>query len=147
MSPIPHPHTPGNMWLARCKYVKHLINPLHFEGKMHSIYDNVHVNLWPCLGLGRYAAEHWIYSHPNAKPCDLSSSDFVWNYDDIPAAGFEMKLESAPRFELKKFTTKPEVCPSYLINTRLAEYKALYNVTKPAAWWWGWKFYDVPEDD
>ena len=27
MSPIPHPHTPGNMWAARCSYVSNLIDP------------------------------------------------------------------------------------------------------------------------
>ena len=25
MSPLPHPHTPGNMWLARCDYVAKLV--------------------------------------------------------------------------------------------------------------------------
>ena len=27
MSPIPHPHTSGNMWLARCDYVAKLVDP------------------------------------------------------------------------------------------------------------------------
>ena len=27
MSPLPHPHSPGNMWLARCDYVMKLVDP------------------------------------------------------------------------------------------------------------------------
>jgi hypothetical protein len=30
-SPLPHPHTPGNMWLARCSYISKLIPPNRFE--------------------------------------------------------------------------------------------------------------------
>ena len=29
MSPLPHPHTSGNMWLARCDYIARLIDPMH----------------------------------------------------------------------------------------------------------------------
>ena len=31
MPPLPHPHTPGNMWLARCDYVSKLIDPLAYD--------------------------------------------------------------------------------------------------------------------
>lgn len=27
MSPLPHPHTSGNMWLAKCDYISQLIDP------------------------------------------------------------------------------------------------------------------------
>jgi len=37
MSPIPHPHASGNMWLARCDYVQKLIDPELFEGAMNKV--------------------------------------------------------------------------------------------------------------
>ena len=55
-----------------------------------------------CVGADRYAAEHWVHSHPSVRPCDLSTSDYTWNYAGIPTGDFEKKLESAPRFELFK---------------------------------------------
>ena len=72
-SPLPHPHTPGNMWLARCDYIRNLIDPLQFEETMNSIYSP-RTNTtqckrrqpW-CVGLERYSAEHWVHSHPSVK--------------------------------------------------------------------------------
>ena len=72
-SPLPHPHTSGNMWLARCDYIRNLINPLQFEETMNSIYSP-RTNTaqckrrqpW-CVGLERYSAEHWVHSHPSVK--------------------------------------------------------------------------------
>ncbi len=40
MSPLPHPHTSGNMWLAKCDYVQKLINPMMFEEKMRQIHGD-----------------------------------------------------------------------------------------------------------
>ena len=34
MSPIPHPHVSGNMWLARCDYIRKLIEPKNFKEAM-----------------------------------------------------------------------------------------------------------------
>ena len=76
-SPLPHPHTPGNMWLARCDYIRKLIDPLQFEETMNSIYsartnttqckrmDDISES--SCVGLGRFSAEHWVHSHPSVK--------------------------------------------------------------------------------
>jgi hypothetical protein len=32
------------------------------------------------IGLGRFAAEHWIASHPHVQPCDLSESNRISDY-------------------------------------------------------------------
>ena len=67
MSPIPHPHTPGNMWAARCSYVSNLIDPKLFQGEMLNYFAEGkrcrvlqcnYSNVW-CVGRGRFAAEHW----------------------------------------------------------------------------------------
>lgn len=111
MSPLPHPHTSGNMWTAQCKYIAQLYEPGHFEEKMegspqpngsHQLFQN----MAPMIGRGRYALEHWVYSHPNVKPCDLDSSPkFTWDYENIPEhlSAENMSLQQAPRFPLKTY--------------------------------------------
>jgi hypothetical protein len=97
MSPVPHPHAPGNMWLARCSYIQKLLPPLQFTDRMNGgrgIDD-------PCIGTGRFAQEHWVLSHPANRPCDLDSkSKYVWLYDGFPRHGFNSSLAMAPRNEL-----------------------------------------------
>ena len=104
MSPLPHAHTSGNMWAARCEYVRKLMHPIQFEAKMAILYPGYVNN--SCIGTGRYSAEHWIHSHPSARPCDLSNDRFTWNYDNIPTDDLEIKLEPAPRFEFMKYVKK-----------------------------------------
>ena len=140
MSPLPHAHTSGNMWAARCEYVRKLMHPIQFEAKMAILYPGYVNN--SCIGTGRYSAEHWIHSHPSARPCDLSNDRFTWSYDNIPTDDLEIKLEPAPRFEFMKYVK--EVCQDFpKLENLLHEYKFLYNETLPAVSWWGWKFYNV----
>jgi len=75
-SPVPHPHTSGNMWLARCDYVEKLIDPLRFEERMQHFTTNCTSNGRPsCDGRDRFSAEHWIHSHPTVKVSFL-----VWSW-------------------------------------------------------------------
>jgi hypothetical protein len=82
MSPLPHPHTPGNMWLARCDYVANLIDPYALQqGKLPVNFQGNN----PCRGFGRSFYEHWVHSHPSVMPCDLYSGEaFTWGYTSIP---------------------------------------------------------------
>ncbi|GFH50447.1 hypothetical protein CTEN210_06923 [Chaetoceros tenuissimus] len=138
MSPFPHPHTSGNMWTAKCSYVRMLMNLNNFSEKMDMIY-NPHRRPW-CNGVGRYTVEHWIYSHPRALPCDGSNSSFVWNYEGVPSVPFKFDLKQAPRFKLQLY--EKNVCQTPTIETRIKEYKLLYN-EEPGKLWWGWKFYNI----
>ncbi|GKY98672.1 hypothetical protein MPSEU_000823500 [Mayamaea pseudoterrestris] len=145
MSPLPHPHTPGNMWLARCQYIRQLIDPLLFQARMDNFAGKVKIAGRParyaCYGLGRFAAEHWVHSHPTCKPCDLSDdSKYGYNYDGIPSANFSKHLSMAPRFNQSVYENKvgckfPPFTGS-LAKDRIAEYEALYNET-PLNDWWG----------
>jgi hypothetical protein len=111
-SPLPHPHIPGNMWVAKCQYVQKLINPLRISERMEEIaaklgYQQLSQSKhdhrrrrWyqlqqeaseqgrdeeSCIGIGRFVAEHWILSHPSNRPCDLySDPSFTWSYDNVP---------------------------------------------------------------
>jgi hypothetical protein len=154
MSPIPHPHTPGNMWLARCDYIQRLMNPRLFEAKMVTVTTIPKKNSTSlaCHGLGRYSAEHWVHSHPSCNPCDLSNdSKFTWAYQNVPRANFEKQLAMAPRFHRNVYkhsrycrvydSKKKYKTPiGFSVQARLQEYKQLYNAS-PDESWWGWEFY------
>lgn len=39
------------------------------------------------IGLGRFAAEHWLCSHPSLVPCDAyPGAEFSWGYDHMPGS-------------------------------------------------------------
>lgn len=152
-SPLPHPHTSGNMWAARCEYIKKLINPMKFQRKMAQLYKNTGDSSW--TGTGRFAAEHWVHSHPSIQACDLSTSGFLWGYNNIPKFRDEFVLEAAPRYDWDVFfqpSVKGQLWMQFahrwaeFKSLRIAEYKSLYNETPPH-YWFGWKFYGENSSD
>ena len=144
-SPYPHPHTSGNMWVAKCDYIRNLPDPTEFAEKMKGL-QKPGMRLM-CVGQGRYTSEHWIHSHPAVKPCDLSTEKkYVWNYEDIPTGDdWEIDLEAAPRYDFETYKG-PGGCADEItdLNYRLNEYKFLYNETVPDDWW-GWKIWSRDE--
>lgn len=71
-APIPHWHTPGNMWTAKCSHVKKLYPTRDFEGRVREIVQQLH-QIDPewredppdwCVGTNRYVDEHWVHTHP-----------------------------------------------------------------------------------
>ncbi len=144
MSPLPHPHTPGNMWAAKCEYIQQLIDPIELSDKMDAIFPHLNMMHASCVGGGRFAAEHWVHSHPSVQPCDLSTNEkYTWGYYGIPLGKFKMDLKPAPRYAMNNYE-KPG-CWGAGKNTfwpRMIEYKALYNET-PSESWWGWDFYNI----
>ena len=78
---------PGNMWTAKCSYIKRLLPPLeggeYDKRKKESVIKFMKYRLWGQLssalwddrvdyfGLGRYSSEHWIGTHPSIQPCDM----------------------------------------------------------------------------
>ena len=139
MSPMPHPHTSGNMWLARCSYVRnHLMEPFLFQEEMGP-------NKGDCGGAERFSAEHWVHSHPSVRPCDLyTQPDFVWNYGKIPSTerlAQNLHLAQAPRFAHDSYLI-PGVCDGAgSLQHRLDEYERIYRTT-PDRSWWGWEFFN-----
>ena len=161
-TPAPHPHTPGNMWMARCDYVKQLIDPMHFEKSMDSFDYGGGEDAAICDGRSAYSAVHWILSHPNNKPCDLYSERAIpslGDIDRIPSVKtftHRMKLAHFPRFDLHSYLNPTETtCMFYgtSIKRRVEEYRGLYNMEPPPDWWgfnflkeeesW-WPYKDVP---
>jgi hypothetical protein len=156
-SPFPHPHTPGNMWLARCDYVSKLHNPLEFHDRMvqmpkiNAIVDDI--STWAMVGIHRYANEHYIHSHPSVQPCDLyTSANYTYGYgvpENADEADFQLAM--APRFPLFKSYNPPWLVwdPNNQERTelftnlahRVEEYQGLYNET-PDETFWGWRMED-----
>jgi hypothetical protein len=144
-SPFPHPHTPGNMWLARCSYVRNLLEPSIFHSDMDAVEarlvfrPDVHGS---CVGKGRFAAEHWVHSHPSVQPCDLyNNSAFFWGYDGLTEYKKEdFQLMTAPRYNVDDW---PTGCEYSDMAHRIKEYRLLYNAT-PDQDWWGWRFWLGP---
>jgi hypothetical protein len=65
-SPLPHPHTSGNMFLARCEYIRELVDPNRIRNKMGFIDRSRDERPW-CKGRERFSLEHWCYTHPSNK--------------------------------------------------------------------------------
>jgi hypothetical protein len=151
VSPFPHPHIPGNMWLAHCSYVNNLFEPFHFQNKMNIVQKKLVLNddTPPyCTGNGRYSAEHWIHSHPSVKPSDLyNNPKFTWGYDGLRNRfhSKDFMWNIAPRYDLNHWSN-PECDSRYTDMThRLKEFRLLYNMT-PGDEWWGWNFWLGPAD-
>jgi hypothetical protein len=143
VSPVPHPHIPGNMWLARCDYIQKLIDPNLFEDRMETVEKRYEPYGPFCIGQDRYAAEHWVLSHPSSQPCDLSTdSNFTWNYFNIPSRDFEKLLAPAPRFDLDVY--HKGLCKDSGASSleRIEEYMHLYNETPSGDWWGTGYFHD-----
>ena len=81
---------PGNMWTAKCSYVRKLIPPNEGEyerRKREAIKQFLMLRLWGVLqatldtnnvehfGMDRYQWEHWIASHPSILPCEVHTTD------------------------------------------------------------------------
>ena len=143
-TPYPHPHTSGNMWAAKCDYIRKLGNPKEFAGKMAGLETPAVMSY--CVGKGRFASEHWVHSHPSVKPCDLSTDEkYLWDYGNIPTGDWEINLQSAPRYSMDTFKFK-RGCSDYgtVMKNRLIEYELLYNETVSEDWW-GWKVWSRDE--
>jgi hypothetical protein len=138
-SPFPHPHTPGNMFLARCEYVAGLIDPADFPSRMKDVPGVHNETVEWRYGSGRFSSEHWIGSAPSLKPCDLyTSGQYAWGYTGLPEkvdVGRDFKLLPAPRFPMVVYKTMRTTGYWATKLHRLEEYLVLYNETPDEAWW------------
>jgi hypothetical protein len=90
---------PGNMFTAKCSYVRQLLSPKVYEYQMTNhvigkillakIRMKLTMSLIPKLdrhpdyiGLDRYSIDYWISSHPHIHPCDLSDINHNYEYWD-----------------------------------------------------------------
>ena len=149
-SPFPHPHHPGNMFVADCNYVQHLMHPGKFVRAMRSFLYDKNMAEKHCFGVDRFAAEHWINSHPHVRPCDVEPSPlYRFGYTDLNTTKNGLytcdDLRIAPRFKSMWDYRVGNEClkggRGRILQERIDEYKHLYgpDASTPPRSWWGWK--------
>jgi hypothetical protein len=155
----------ANMWTAKCSYVQHLLPPRDYEPAMRNMYQTTlqHPILgetkYACLnprtsstgtstpsnenhlGVGRYAYERWIWSHPRVQPAEVVPPG-SWNFSNFPQS-WKPRLQKGP-------TTLPKRVgfagglggKSYSrLEGRLFEWGYLYPHERPSNSSWVWDFY------
>ena len=165
---FPHLHFSGNFFSAKCSYIQKLIAPKQFEQKSNSVaskimlmklHGQILANLLPDrphhFGIGRFANEHWLASHPDVKACDVSefsNIDACKRPGPMPAAQF--KFAMYPRHNVWEKWSYVVDSPEYLgminnLSRRIREYYflmgnlfrwyELYNkVPDKESWVWTW---------
>jgi hypothetical protein len=147
-SPLPHWHTPGNMWIATCGHVRKLLAPKEFTRAVsrvvHEATKTFHwrpPNHLSHNGQDRYANEHWVHTHPQIKPCDLYTGDYLWGYTLNLEVDGSFQRDCAPRFPRKKYgQMHPQSANWTDLAYRLFEMYLLYQQV-PSENSWVWDFY------
>jgi len=145
-SPLPFPHVSGNMWLARCSYVKKLIAPSTFSKKMDSFRGKG--NGW---GKQRFALEAYIHYHNDARPCDVlpDNINYTWSYSDNASLfDDEPQIKAAPCLPYEEFMKEINknrmTAKDCALNApdRLDVHNHIEgSFSEPPVDWWGYDFY------
>jgi hypothetical protein len=172
LQPLPGIHYPGNMWTARCTHVRRLLPPTSFAMRMDEVVQaykvlrdrgRLNTTFFPqmphMMGRKRFAAEHWLGSHPALRhPCDLSADVTAnlseWLHSPSLSAN-DFALSSSPYFPIDnehwdyfrygKRGSQVLTTPSlryrdyFLLPGQLLKWYTLYQVAPPAdSWIWMW---------
>jgi hypothetical protein len=160
----------GNVWTADCRYIKTLIPPNLFEAKSRAVAGDALLrykmgqfqmktkSVPPIcnIGIGRYANEWWLGSHPSLHPCDFSDSIGSYTYPDGDNAdeflhwlgllkGLTMFTKDAParRFRLERALEDKALDLSreyFLLPGRIHKWVKLYGQV-PNNTSWAWRYY------
>ena len=160
---------PGNMFTARCDYVNQLLHPKEYskrqgdvvrksfrlreQGRFH--FKEKDHNPW-VTGLRRYTPEHYIGSHPNIIPCDLSREPdyWYWQSDTLHTANefewamfprqanFDVSAAADPNlsdFLLNLSNTDKRIRAYTYLAGLIFRHIELYNMTPPLnSWMFDW---------
>jgi hypothetical protein len=171
---------PGNIWTAKCSYVRKLLPPTGFDTRMGRLFNKTRellkegrlVNgVYPysekkemsdpvkgLFGVERFALEHWVGSHPDLQPCDVSGSqagdvsawtangrnesEFVWSMAPhrplLPEPAYWWALRRS-RINYVLTDRERRMREYFLLPGFLHKWIYLYNATPPASSWvWSW---------
>jgi hypothetical protein len=146
----------GNMWSAKCEYVKDLVSPFELETKndlaVSTRPKEMQMRLYESkmekftLGQDRYAAEQFVGTHPNLVPCSYKDG-LIWSVD--PPGTFEshvlrtgLIVEDGDSLEEMMKRIEMEVDNNhlrewYLLPGILWRYHVLYDEMPPSdSWIW-----------
>ena len=166
-SGIPWIHLAGNMFVGRCEYIQRLLPLKEYGTKLGSLaqkikqYENekrVTATMFPPilkenhLGIGRYAWEHWIGSHPTVELCDLAankrrsnigywkSSSVNWeadtSWDNFPSRDLPLRGNNRRDIllSLREF---------FLLAGNMIRWIEMYNNTIPPENSWIWTYFPL----
>jgi hypothetical protein len=143
----------GNMWSAKCNYIRHLVSPFDLEAKnwkaVKSKPKKMSMNLFEgkdvqtsALGEGRFAAEQFVGNHPRLIPCSFTKpEDAIGSFWEVdPPGRFESHLIRAvgPKFIKHTLKVKSDRLKEwYLLPGILWRYNVIYNEPPPFdSWIW-----------
>jgi hypothetical protein len=147
----------ANMWSAKCSYVRNLISPKDYATSMQRMYNEtlLHASLGPTrysclrpihlknnhLGLGRFAYERWVWSHPDVVPADVIPMRKI-NFTEFPPVwkpALSRALKGSPRrMSLHKGFGESSFAR---LEGRLFEWSYLYR-KEPGNSSWIWDYYE-----
>jgi hypothetical protein len=159
---------PGNMFATSCEYVNRLLPPDQFEDRMQEfvgllllrrLRTQVTTNLLPermdYFGLGRYAIDHWIGSHPSLLPCDLSNPQqdlAFWRQSYHYSSAFNLSTDFIPRgipFDLWPANEVSVVHNASVVRREAAYFAGhllrWYNLYQEAPQLLAWQWWSLPE--
>lgn len=118
--------------LCLCPYASRLT----FPGTGHKFFERL------TMSGSKIALEHWPFSHPHIKPCDVyQSKKYAWSVQAIPKnSTWAPRLSPAPRLTADKFKKGREFNVKHpnsrlgLVG-RLHEWCSLYNDVPPEDSW------------
>lgn len=146
----------ANMWSAKCSYVRNLYSPKSYATVIQRMYKEtlLHPTLsqehYSCLrpihlkdnhlGLGRYAYERWVWSHPDVVPADVIPMGHL-NFTEFPPQWRPMlsrSLKGSPkRMHLHKGFGESSFAR---LEGRLFEWNYIYQ-RAPQNNSWIWDYY------
>lgn len=96
----------------------------------------------PWMGVGRYAMEHWLGSHPDYQPCEVFGYEQKVTYelaDTLDLANLEPRLHIGTTMSFTQYWGNIEdsttLNPWFLRDGRLWEYKELYSKLPDKGHW------------
>ena len=154
-SVVPVPHTIGNMFVADCDYIVKLMPPAKYIKAKEALAIKFWNSTWESLGLppypnldkkqeqlyrkgsmgiGRFAMEHWAYSHPSVRPCDVFHEKYDYRTPPAHPRKLVAERQIAPQGNAS-FSDIESYHPWFRLPARLYEYRELYSQVPPNNSW------------
>jgi hypothetical protein len=161
------------MWVASCDYIKGLVPPKDFGPKITAAsgaikdlasQDRLSMRMSDfsntMMGLGRYANQQWIGTHPDVVPCQVSNAEArleMWRNRDAATFNSTLSGQAAPVNSLNETKLKwlrhleavqdeegrrREIC---LLPGLFQYWNHLYGGARPRPDSWFWTYF--PDGD
>jgi hypothetical protein len=162
LEPLGYLHSSGNMWRASCEYVNKLLPPGEYEEKRVEMQvflktNETASNLFDCykdsvlecpareteyskrLGIGRYAYEGWVFSHPGVHPC-WALEGILGDVEFFGKKPFAMRLQNDME-PVKRVLAGNNKLEFFRRGGKLFQFDYLYNKLPPNSshFWTLWK--------